>query len=154
MIRLFPGEQVLGRFAGDEVILTTHRICYGRHDQGYDHARYVLLVNIRTCSPGYRRNIISLLFSMCLAVSGLYLGLHNMLWPSVITLAASAVFAAVHFSNSRNMIIVRAVAETIEIRANGMNLTGVLDCISHIEQARNNRAEHLKNKNLVVYCKV
>lgn len=87
---------------------------------------------------------------MSLAAGGLYSGLNGFLWLSVILLALSATLAALHFSRSRNLIVVRSPSTRIEINAEGMKFTHVLDCIRHIEQARLSRIEQVKAKSMVV----
>jgi hypothetical protein len=151
MIRLFPEETILSRFAHGAAVLTTHRICYHLSGDKESDYEYIMLINVNSCRSTYRRNVYSLLLSVSFAAGGLWAGLNGMLWPSVVLLALSASLAAIYFSNSRNLIVVDSPSLILEINAEDMNLAHILDCINHIEQARLSRLAHVKAYGLVVY---
>jgi hypothetical protein len=151
MLIFFPGEQTLSRYAEGAITLTTHRVMYDYKIKGFNSHQSVMLEHITSCKNYPYGQITYLVLSAALLSLGAiaaYLGEPDILAPAGFI---AILFAVLYWMTHRKHVVIGSLTTKMPIQMEGLDRKQVLDFISDVNQAKEQRVLSLQTKTNVVH---
>lgn len=146
MIDLFPDEKIVTTSDNDQVILTTHRICYEHKDWGKSYNQSIMLEHITSCE-NHSSNKYGLLIIAALSLFFAVFSLgNNTEEGALLGGAISVVCVFYYYISRRNFITIGSPSTKMNINVQGMKRDNVLAFINRIEQTKHTRLLSMNKK--------
>ena len=146
MLTLFPEENIITESDGQQVVLTTHRICYEHKEWGRSYNQSIMLEHITSCE----NHSISRYWLLVIAGLLIVLGFFSTTNGSSEILSICGLIALglglLFWFTRQSLVVVGSPSTKMLINVTGMNRDKVLSFINQIEQTKHKRLMTLNNK--------
>lgn len=146
MINLFPDEKIISTSEKDQVILTTHRICYEYKDWGKSYNQSIMLEHITSCENHSKNKYWLLIIAIFAFIFAIYSMGGNNVDSSLLGIAMVIMLVFFYFATRSNFIVIGSPSTKMKINVQGMKRENVLSFINKIEQTKHTRLLDINNK--------
>lgn len=146
MINLFPDEKIISSSDKEQVILTSHRICYEYKEWGKSYNQSIMLEHITSCENySFTKYWLLILAFFSFAFTVFSAGENNEEGISI-GVIITIILIFIYFLTRKSFVIIGSPSTKMEINVKGMKRDKVLFFINEIEHAKHSRLLNL-NKN-------
>lgn len=140
MYHLLPGEKIVWRTKGNELILTTHRIRWQASSWGEKHIVSIMLEEVKYCEIRYNKSPILGILAVVAAVLGIFGAVTLDKWAVlIIGVGISALFFGLSLIMRRLELIVSATDLAIVINTGGWDMGVAIEFVDKLEAMKDRR---------------
>jgi hypothetical protein len=147
MITLFPDEKIILKSDNNQVILTSHRICYEYKEWSRAYNQSIMLEHITSCENfSIKKSILLVIAAVCFVSGLLCVSNEDEELFGLLTLIA-IVFVFLFWLTRKNYIVIGSPSTKMSINVKRMSRENVLSFINNVEQTKHMRLLSINAKN-------
>jgi len=146
MIKLFPDEKIILKSDNNQVILTSHRICYEYKEWSRAYNQSIMLEHITSCENHFMKNKWLLIFSFIFLISGISSVAKGEDDVFGILILFSFAFVFMFWLTRKSFIVIGSPSTKMNINVKRMRRDKVLSFINSVEQAKHLRLLKINSK--------
>lgn len=144
---LFTDEKIITKSNNNQVILTSHRICYEYKEWGRAYNQSIMLEHITSCENHNLKNKSLVILAIVFAIIGFICISNNEDDAFGIFSLIAIGLTILYWLTRKNFIIIGSPSTKMSINVKGMSREKVLSFINDVEQTKHQRLLTINSRN-------